>query len=117
MLCVLVPLLMSFFSAGYTASPSDNICGMTSVDKLFNPAMVDFALVMSETPEVKEMKRENISRKTPKGKILFSQAMQRITKECVDIMRGYSYCSVWKKIKHPTKKIDNITKQILARLE
>jgi len=113
--CVL-SFLGSFVSSGYEAIQSDNICGIRLLERITNPSKINYSLVLKTTPEVKKIEREKISKESVRGKILLAEAEQRITKLCTEIMKRDSYCSVWKNIKHSSKKIDDITNKILNLL-
>jgi hypothetical protein len=72
---------------GWIATPADNICGVKEPRMVKQPGVVNWQQLMSNTPEMKQMKKEGIKRDSPKGAQLISEAESRCKRACVKQMR------------------------------
>lgn len=90
----------SFAGRDWIARKEDNICGLREPSQVSNPAQVDYAACLKATPEMKEMKRDDVDPNTPKGIQLKTAAVNRVRKACETVRAQNGHCSVWKKIRH-----------------
>ncbi|MFT5151968.1 MAG: hypothetical protein ACI841_001955 [Planctomycetota bacterium] len=104
-------------ASDYVVDKTDSVCGLDSAKQLTNPAVVDYDKLLDATPEIREMKAEQISETSAKGIQLRTAAEARVRKACDAIMTDKSHCSVWKKIKRKDgKKIPDITKAVKKKI-
>jgi hypothetical protein len=101
---------------GWTANASDNVCGIKDVDKVSNPATIQWAIVLKETPEMKRIVKERIKKTSPEGRVLLAEARSRVTRWTNVVMKEHKYGSVWKKIEHPNKKAKDVSRYVIAKM-
>jgi hypothetical protein len=101
---------------GWTASLKDNVCGISLPASVSNPATIQWAVVMHETPEMKLIMKERIQKDSARGRLLLAQAKSRVRRWARIVMQDHKYDSVWKKIEHTKKKADDISRVIIARM-
>ncbi len=105
-----------FEDGGWVAKEDDNICGISDLKKVTNPAKVDYGELLESTPQIREMKRKGIDPESTEGKALRKGARTLITKtsELVRVAKGH--CSVWKVISHKDgRKIPDVTEDVIDR--
>jgi hypothetical protein len=101
---------------GWIAEESDNICGITALKRVTNPAKVDYDHLYQATPQIKEMKRRDIDPESAEGKALRKGAATLITKSSEIVRKAKGHCSVWKVISHNDgRKISDVTQDVLER--
>lgn len=101
---------------GWVAKESDNICGITALKKVTNPAKVDYDQLYESTPQIKEMKRRDIDPDSAEGKALRKGARTLITKSSELVRKAKGHCGVWKIIAHKDgRKITDVTQAVLER--
>ena len=94
----------------YIVNRSDNICGLDNPRQLTRPAKIDHAALLSETSEMKLMKKEKIGANSPRGIQLRTAAAKKVSRACEKVRSDKSYCSVWKAIsRRDGKTIKDIT--------
>ena len=100
----------------WIAKESDNICGISALRKVTNPAKVDYDHLYEATPQIKEMKRKDIDPDSAEGKALRKGARTLITKSSELVRKAKGHCSVWKVIRHKDgRKIPDVTQDVLER--
>ena len=100
----------------WNADDEDNICGISDLKKVTNPAKVDYDHLLERTPQVKEMKRKKIDPDSTEGKALRKGARTLITKTSELVREAKGHCSVWKVISHKDgRKIPDVTDDVLDR--
>jgi hypothetical protein len=114
-----VPALVSVLAVGssvladWVADSGDNVCGLSDVRALSDPAKVDYEKLWDATPEIKKMKKDGIDPSSAEGIQLKEKATDRIREACKQVMEDKGHCSVWKKIRHTDgRKIADITEQV-----
>ena len=96
----------------------DNVCGLSEVRHVSNPAVIQYEALMRATPEMKEMKRKGIDKDSARGQVLISDARDRVKRAAKAVMSDKGYCSVWKKIQNKRgQKAADITDDVLQQLE
>lgn len=101
---------------GWIAQESDNICGISDLKKVTNPAKVDYDHLLEETPQIKEMKRRDIDPESTEGKALRKGAQTLITKSSEVVRKEKGHCSVWKAIANKDhREIPDVTQDVLER--
>ena len=101
---------------GWIARESDNICGIASLKRVTNPAVVNYGVLLDATPQVREMKRKRIDPDSAEGRALRKGARTLITKACQLVRKARSHCSVWKVIRHKDgRSIPDVTTAVLER--
>ena len=103
-------------AGGWTANLKDNVCGVSYPASVSNPATIQWAVVMHETPEMRLIMKERIQKDSPRGRLLLAQAKSRVRRWARIVMQDHKYDSVWKKIEHTKKKADDISRVIIARM-
>ncbi|MFT7667443.1 MAG: hypothetical protein ACI8X5_000122 [Planctomycetota bacterium] len=97
---------------------ADNICGVSSSTQITNPAKVDYAKLMAATSEMKEIRREEIDKKSARGQALMTKAVARVLKASKRAMGDKGHCSVWKKISHKDgNKVTDLTRAVLDNID
>ena len=100
----------------WTGNQKDSVCGVASPPSVTNPATIQWAIVMKETPEMKLIVKEKIVRDSPRGRVLLSQAKDRVRRWSRVVMQEHKYDSVWKKIEHPKEKAKDISRYVIAKM-
>ena len=101
---------------GWIARESDNICGITTLKRVTNPAKVNYGVLFDATPQVREMKRKRLDPDSPEGQALRKGARTLITKACQLVRQARSHCSVWRIIRHKDgRSIPDVTTHVLER--
>ena len=101
---------------GWQAQQEDNICGINIIQKVENPAVIDWSSAMNITKEIKTLKKHKIDRKSARGRLLIADATDKVARASNFIMNKIEVDSVWKKITHPTKKALNITQRVKDKI-
>ena len=101
---------------GWTADLKDNVCGISLPAKVNNPATIQWAVIMHETPEMRRIMKYRIHKDSPLGKQLLAQAKSRVRRWARIVMQDLKYDSVWGRIEHPKKKADDVSRVVLARM-
>jgi len=102
---------------GWIAEKDDNICGISDLKKVSNPAKVDYDELLAATPEMKKLKQDQIDPESPKGKQLRKAAADSVTKASETVRKSSGHCSVWKAIKHKDgREIDDLTPTVKEKL-
>ncbi len=104
-------------AGSWRARATDNVCGLSDLRMLSNPATVRFDQLLKATPEMKKLDRDSIDPLSPEGVQLRDDARKRVTKACESVRVQNAHCSVWRTIRHSdgTKPTD-ITKLVRAKL-
>lgn len=101
---------------GWIAREADNICGISSLKRVTNPARVSYEVLLDATPQVREMKRKGVDPDSAEGQALRKDARTLITKASELVRKANGYCSVWKAIHHTDgRAIPDITALVLQR--
>jgi len=101
----------------WIARTTDNICGLSNLNQLSNPAEVDFAACLAVTPQMKKMRDEKIDPSSPDGIRLHTEAVNRVKDACEKVRVANGYCSVWKEIRHKDRRaIPSVTDKVKAEL-
>jgi hypothetical protein len=113
---VLIVTSEAGIAGGWIASERDNICGISTLKRVTNPAQVDFDTLLAATPQVKEMERKRIDPGSAEGRALRRSARTLITKASELVRKARGHCSVWKVIAHKDGRgIPNVTGHVLDR--
>ena len=111
------PVLEAWNGPGWSAKSSDHLAGISDLDKVSNPAVVDYDQLLEATEEMKKMRKDKIDPDSAKGRSLRQQAAERVTKAANAIRKEKRYCSVWKAISHQDgRSVDDITSSVEAKL-
>lgn len=103
--------------SAWLARTTDNICGLSNLNQLSNPAEVDFAACLAATPQMKKMRDEKIDPSSPDGIRLHTEAVNRVKDACETVRVANGYCSVWKEIRHKDgRAIADVTDKVKAQL-
>ena len=103
-------------AGGWTADLKDSVCGVSYPASVTNPATIQWSVVMKETPEMKLIVKEGIQKDSPRGRVLLSQAKDRVRRWSRVVMQEHKYDSVWKKIEHPKKKAHDVSRYVIAKM-
>ncbi|MEW6071933.1 MAG: hypothetical protein AB1726_04960 [Planctomycetota bacterium] len=104
-------------SHGWRAQAEDNICGISNLNKVSNPAVVDYDALLAATPQMKRAKKEKIDPDSPEGKLLRQEAGSLITRKAEVVRAQRGHCGVWKAIRHEDgRAIPDITAEVLAAI-
>jgi hypothetical protein len=103
-------------AGGWTADLKDSVCGVSYPASVTNPATIQWAVVMKETPEMKLIVKEGIAKDSPRGRVLLQQAKSRVQRWTRLVMTEHKYDSVWKKIAHPKKKAPDVSRYVIAKM-
>ena len=94
----------------WVANAADNICGLSDLRQVSDPAKVDYPELWGKTPEIRKMKDEDIDPDSAEGIQLQQEATDRIREACDEVREDEGYCSVWKRISHDDgRRIADIT--------
>ncbi len=108
-----IPQELRAVADDWVAEREDNICGLSDLRALSDPARVDYDHLWDATPEVKKMKREGIDPESAEGISLQQKATDRIREACDEVREDEDHCSVWKEIRHEDgRRIADITKKV-----
>lgn len=88
----------------YIVNKVDNICGLDKPQQLTNPASVNYAALLSATPEMKEIAKKKIDPTSSEGITLTAKARSKVLSACESVRQSGGYCSVWKTIRRRDKK-------------
>ena len=106
----------SVLGGRWIARVRDNICGISDLKKVSNPARVSYDELLQATPQFEEMRRDRIDPQSTEGKALRNRAKTLVTKTCEVVRRSGGYCGVWKVIRHEDGRIaPDITDDVKAR--
>jgi hypothetical protein len=101
----------------WQADASDNICGVTSLRQVTNPAKLDYRAVLAATPEMKDLKRRGIAEGSAEGQILRQRAVDHVRRLGSQVMRKNGHCSLWKDISHRDgRRIRDLSTDVIAAL-
>jgi hypothetical protein len=101
---------------GWIAEKEDNICGIKDLKKVTKPALVDYEELLEATPQMKELKRDDIDPESTKGKALRKAARTLISKTAEVVRKHNGHCGVWKTIAHKDERdIADVTEDIVER--
>ncbi len=102
----------------WVADPDDNICGISDLKKVSNPAKVDYDGLWDATPQIKKMREKKIDPESTEGKALRSQAKTLITKTCELVRAAKGHCGIWKTIKNEDgRKVPDVTDDVKGKLD
>jgi hypothetical protein len=87
----------------YHVSKADNICGLDEPRQLTNPALVNYSVLLSATPEIKKIAKDKIDPTSSEGITLTAKARSRVLSACESVRQSGGYCSVWKTIRRKDK--------------
>lgn len=105
-------------AAKWVAEEDDNICGISDLKKVSNPAKVDYDGLWDATPQIKKMKEKKIDPESTEGKALRSQAKTLITKTCELVRAAKGHCGIWKSIKNEDgRKVPDVTDDVKGKLD
>ena len=110
-------VVMCMALAGWRGQAEDNVCGISTLPNVVNPAVIDWTGVMNITKEVKLLKKEGIDRNSARGKLLIAEATNKVARASNAIMLKTRVDSVWKKISHATKKPLDITQRVKNKIQ
>jgi hypothetical protein len=100
----------------WVANEDDNICGISDLKKVTNPAEVSYDRLLDATPQIQEMKRKGIDSDSAEGKALRKGAKTLITKTCELVRAAKGHCSVWRAISNKDKRaIPDITDEVIEK--
>jgi hypothetical protein len=85
-------------ASDWKAKDTDNICGVSVVQQVSNPAKVNYDKLTEATKAYKTLVREGVSRSSARGQVLLTEARGSVLAACKKAMAADSYCSVWKAI-------------------
>lgn len=103
-------------ASDWVADAPDNICGLSDLRSLSDPAKVDYPRLWDATPEIKKLKKDGIDPKSAEGIALQEKATDRIRKACDDVRKDKNHCSVWKRIRHKDgRTIPDISEAVLKK--
>lgn len=115
LICVLG--VLSDSTKDWLAKVSDNICGLSDLSQLSNPAKVDWQACLDTTPEMKKAIKDKIDLTTPEGIKLATDAANKVSAACEIVRVANSYCSVWRDIRHKDgRTIPDITELVKAQI-
>jgi hypothetical protein len=115
-LCLIAATINAVNSPSWDAKAADNICGISNLRKVSNPATVDYQKLLLSTQQIKRMKKEKVSPDSTLGKLLRAEAAVLITKGCEDARVALGYCSVWKSITNTDgRAVPRITDKVVIR--
>ena len=101
----------------WVANAADNICGLSDLRQVSDPAKVDYPELWDATPEIRKMKDEDIDPGSAEGIQLQQEATDRIREACDEVREDEGYCSVWKRISHKdARSVDEVTGEVIASL-
>ncbi|MCA8981926.1 MAG: hypothetical protein H6831_04665 [Planctomycetes bacterium] len=107
----------STLGTDWIVSSGDNVCGVSDARQISNPAKVSYDSLLSDTAELKEMKKKGIDKDSPEGQILHNKGVDRVRKAAKSVMTDKSHCSVWKKITSRSgQSVPDITEAVRAQL-
>ena len=89
----------------WMASVYDNICGITDLRKVSNPARVNYPFLLAATPQMQEIKRERIDPNSVEGKALRNRAKTLITRTSELVRQAKGHCGIWKVIRNEDGRI------------
>jgi hypothetical protein len=100
----------------WIAEKEDNICGIKDLKKVTKPALVDYEELLEATPQMKEIKRDEIDPGSTKGKALRKAARTLISKTAEVVRKENGHCGIWKAIAHKdAREIADVTEDIVER--
>ena len=91
-------------TSDWKAESEDHVCGLSSLRKLSNPAVVDYDDLWDATPEIIELTENEIDPDSAEGIRLQKLATDRIFAACEEVMKDESHCSIWKEISHADER-------------
>jgi hypothetical protein len=110
------PVVGPVVGKDWIVKATDNICGLKDANQLSNPAVVDYEALLSNTPEMKQMRDQKIDPNSPEGIRLANAAADRVQQACETVRSSLGHCSVWKEIRHRDgRTITDITNQVKAQ--
>ena len=105
-------------SAGWRARSADNICGLSILRQVNDPARLDYKRVLEATPEMKDLVRRGIKPNSAEGQILHQRAVDRVRRASSLVMQRKDHCSIWKRISHrDARKVRDRTSEVIAALQ
>ena len=100
----------------WIADEEDNICGISDLKKVTNPAKVSYDRLLDATPQMQELKRKGIDSDSAEGKALRKGAKTLITKTCELVRAARGHCSVWRSIGNKDgRSIPDITDEVIEK--
>jgi hypothetical protein len=100
----------------WIADEEDNICGISDLKKVTNPAKVSYDRLLDATPQMQELKRKGIDSDSAEGKALRKGAKTLITKTCELVRAARGHCSVWRSIGNKDgRAIPDITDEVIEK--
>jgi hypothetical protein len=100
----------------WIADEEDNICGISDLKKVTNPAKVSYDRLLDATPQMQELRRKGIESDSVEGKALRKGAKTLITKTCELVRAARGHCSVWRSIGNKDgRSIADITDEVIEK--
>ncbi len=110
------PLQHELESPDWIANEEDNICGISDLKKVTNPAKVSYDKLLDATPQIQELKHKGIDPDSTEGKALRKGAKTLITKTCELVRAAKGHCSVWRVISHKDgRSIPDLTDEVIEK--
>lgn len=109
---------VSLLPAGWQASDGTNICGISDLRKVSNPAVVDYPTLLDTTPQAKRMKKEKIDPDSRLGRLLRREASSLILKKCQVVRKQHGHCGIWKEISHSDgRTVPDVTSDVSSVIQ
>lgn len=99
----------------WVAEEADNLCGISNLKRVTNPALVNYDSLLDATPQMTEMREKRIKPDSIEGKTLREAARKLIVTKAQAVQKLGGYDGLWKAITNKDgRRIDDVTKDVIA---
>ncbi len=99
----------------WIADEGQNLCGISRLKRVTNPAKVNYDALMHATPQMVEMRGKGIKPDSIEGKTLREAARKLIVTKAQIVQREGGFDGIWKAIAHRDKRvISDVTARVIA---
>jgi len=99
----------------WVAEQADNLCGISNLKRVTNPALVNYDSLLDATPQMTEMREKRIKPDSIEGKTLREAARKLIVTKAQAVQKLGGYDGLWKAITNKDgRSIDDVTADVIA---
>ena len=99
----------------WIAEHADNLCGISKLKRVSNPALVNYDSLLEATPQMTEMREKRIKPDSIEGKTLREAARKLIVTKAQAVQKLGGYDGLWKAIANKDgRRIDDVTADVIA---
>jgi len=99
----------------WIAHKDANICGISKLKRVTNPALVDYETVMAATPQMIEIRERDIDPDSVQGRSLREAARSLLCSKAQLVQKEGGYDGIWKSIKNRDgRAIDDVSDEVIA---